>query len=159
MQPACRLSFSLDGVAATFEASPDSPVVSGQRLLRLLLRLLLLLLLPLRLAPLPGAPGNHANRRAGGGPLARVVVSDLPDDCAGCGPSSRAPHTLALRPGRRGLACCLLRQDRRIHAGGLRRPGVALPHVFLLLLGGLAFGRIDDRLLRPYDRSHAKPAA
>jgi hypothetical protein len=47
-----------------------------------------------------------------------------------------------------GLIGEALRNRHRVDAGRLLRPGHAFSLILLLLLGALAFRRIDDRLLR-----------
>src|SRR5262245_2139690 len=138
-----RRAPSLDGIAATLQARRERPVVGVDGLL--LLRLGRLLLLRLLLAG-PSAAGHGADDGAGRRACARVT-GDRADDSAAGGATRRAAQPLPSADGRALRGRGRRGNGHRINPGRLLRPDVTLGLILLLLLGGLPFGRVDDRLL------------
>ena len=112
----------------------------------LLLRYGLLILRRLLLARLP-ATGHGADNGANSGPRARVAGNGA-DGSAAEGSARSAANSLAAACGWTRLLGWRSRSDYRwIDTRCLLCPGVTLGIILLLLLGALALGRVDDRLL------------
>jgi hypothetical protein len=86
-------------------------------------------------------------------PLPASSLATPADDRPGGRAASCTPDAFTLRAGRRGLAAGGLRERRRIDAGLLLGPDVALALVLVLLIGALTLGWIDQRLLSQRSRS------